>query len=322
MSSNASPISCAKRPARRSCTTTNPSSSSIVFSTSTGASQFRRRWRSTVASLTFIGAAGTVTGSKHLLTVGGKHLLIDCGLFQGPRRVGALNDAPMPIPAAQIDAVVITHGHLDHVGYLPKLVRDGFSGPIYCTPPTQAVMRIVLDDAARLQEELHDRGFHREHTHPSPPLYDERDVVRALAHVNPIALRTPFDVAGVATATFHEAGHIIGSAFASLEFEGRRVIFSGDLGRYNRPLLFDPEPLGDADAIVCESTYGDRDHPPEPLEALHHALLDGLARGGAIVIPAFAVERTQDILLAIGELQAREAALAHIPVHLDSPMAE
>lgn len=274
-----------------------------------------------MAELTFVGAAGTVTGSKHLLTIDGRHIFVDCGLFQGVVDVRALNDVPLPVPAAQIDAVVITHGHLDHVGYLPKLVRDGFSGPVYCTPPTQPLMQIVLDDAAHLQQELHARGFQHERPHAPPMYYDESDVTAAMRLVHPVALGQPFGVAGVAQAAYHNAGHIIGSAFVAFEAEGKRIVFSGDVGRYDRPLLYDPDPIGSADVLVSESTYGDRIHPPDPAEALHQTLLDAIERGGPIVIPAFAVERSQDILLAIGQLQQRDDKLARLPVHLDSPMA-
>lgn len=274
-----------------------------------------------MAELTFSGAAGTVTGSKHFLTVDGKHVLVDCGLFQGTVDVRALNELPLPVPAAEIDAVIVTHGHLDHVGYLPKLVHDGFSGPIYCTPATAAVMQIVLDDSANLQGHLHERGFQHERPHAPPPFYEQRDVDRTMTLVRTVELHREFSAAGIA-ATYFNAGHIIGSAFAALRVDGKRVIFSGDLGRYGRPLLFDPEPIGDADTIVCESTYGDRIHPPDPGDELRRVILAGAARGGAIVIPAFAVERTQDILLAIASAQRGDSRVAKVPVHLDSPMAE
>ncbi len=263
-----------------------------------------------MAELTFVGAAGTVTGSKHLLTIGGRRIFIDCGLFQGVVDVRALNDVPLPVPASEIDAVVITHGHLDHIGYLPKLVRDGFRGAVFCTPPTQGLMQIVLDDAAHLQRELHARGFNHERPHAPPPYYDESDVVAAMRLVQPVALDTPFAPAGVATATYHNAGHIIGSAFVALEFEGKRVVFSGDLGRYRRPLLYDPDPVGAADVIVSESTYGDRVHPPDPSEALRSTLDEATERGGPIVIPAFAVERSQDILLSH---RAKSRRATHAP---------
>jgi metallo-beta-lactamase family protein len=274
-----------------------------------------------VAELTFVGAAGTVTGSKHLLTLDGRHFFIDCGLFQGVVDVRALNDVPLPVPAKEIDAVVITHGHLDHIGYLPKLVRDGFAGPVYCTPPTQALMQIVLDDAAHLQQELHDRGFHHERPHAPPMYYEPADVVATMRLVRPAPLAQPFDLCGVATAAYHNAGHIIGSAFVAVEFGDKRVVFSGDVGRYQRPLLYDPDPIGPADVLVSESTYGDRMHPPDPSAALLDALVEAIDRGGPIVMPAFAVERSQDMLLTLAHLQERDERVARLPIHLDSPMA-
>lgn len=275
-----------------------------------------------MAEITFVGAAGTVTGSKHLLTVGGKRLFVDCGLFQGTKNITALNDAPLPVEPDDIDAIVITHGHLDHVGYLPRLVRDGFDGPIYCTPATQALMQIVLDDAAHLQEELLQRGFEHESPAAPPPYYTERDVARTMRLTRPIALATDFEPVAGTHAVYHNAGHVIGSAFVAFEVEGKRVVFSGDLGRYDRPLLYDPDPIGAADVLVCESTYADRPHPQDSLDELRSALLDALDLGGVIVMPAFAVERTQDLLLAIAALSEREPRIAALPVHLDSPMAE
>jgi metallo-beta-lactamase family protein len=272
-----------------------------------------------VAELTFVGAAGTVTGSKHLLTVGGKHLYIDCGMFQGTRQTQALNDAPLPIAPAQTDAIVITHGHIDHVGYLPKIVHDGYRGPIYCTPATAGLIEIVLEDAAHLQQYLTRRGYQNE-VHAPPPFYNDADVQATLKLLHTIPLETDFDVCGTAL-RYHNAAHILGSAFVDARIEGRRVIFSGDLGRYGRPLLYDPAPLDTADVVVCETTYGDRLHPPDALGDFEQILLAGIARGGAIVIPAFAVERTQDILYSIGILQGRHPELARTPVHVDSPMA-
>ncbi|HEY5257555.1 MAG TPA: MBL fold metallo-hydrolase [Candidatus Baltobacteraceae bacterium] len=275
-----------------------------------------------MAELTFIGAAGTVTGSKHLIKAGGKNLFVDCGLFQGVVDVRALNDAPLPIAPRDVAAVTITHGHIDHCGYLPKFVKDGFSGPVYCTPATAALMQIVLNDAAHLQGMLAKRGFQHERPHGPPPYYDQDDVDATMKLLHPTPLHVEFDLAGVAKATFHNAAHILGSAFAIVEVDGKRALFSGDVGRYDRPLLYDPEAIGAVDVMVCESTYGGQVHPPQPLEALRDALLAGVARGGAIVIPAFAVERTQDILLAIGQIQKTEPRLAKLPIHLDSPMGE
>jgi metallo-beta-lactamase family protein len=275
-----------------------------------------------VAEITFVGAAGTVTGSKHLLTAGGHRLFVDCGLFQGTKSVTALNDAPLPVEPDDVEAVVITHGHLDHIGYLPRLVRDGFSGPIYCTPPTQALMQIVLDDAAHLQEELLARGFQHERPIAPPSYYDARDVARTMRLVRPVALSAPFDPIPGVHATYHNAGHVIGSAFVALELEDKRIVFSGDLGRYDRPLLYDPDAIGAANALVCESTYADRAHPADSLAELRKALLGGIARGGTIVMPAFAVERTQDLLLGVATLARTDPTIAALPVYLDSPMAE
>ncbi|HYW54880.1 MAG TPA: MBL fold metallo-hydrolase [Dongiaceae bacterium] len=273
-----------------------------------------------MAELTFVGAAGTVTGSKHLLTVGDKHLYVDCGMFQGSRDTVALNDAPLPIPAAQTDAIVLTHGHIDHVGYLPKIVHDGFHGPVYCTPATAGLLEIVLEDAAHLQQHMAQRGLEHERARHIPAFYDDDDVQATLKLLKTIDLETDFEVCGVPM-RYHNAGHILGSAFIDARVEGKRVIFSGDLGRYGRPLLYDPTDLDTADVVVCESTYGDRNHPPDALGEFEKILLDGIARGGTIVIPAFAVERTQDILYSIGVLQGRDPEIARTPVHVDSPMA-
>jgi metallo-beta-lactamase family protein len=272
-----------------------------------------------VAELTFIGAAGTVTGSKHLLTANGRHVLIDCGLFQGTKDIVSLNSVPLPIKPNDIDSVIVTHGHIDHVGYLPKLVRDGFRGPIYATPATRALMRIVLEDAANLQAHLHARGLHEEAYAP-PAFYDDENVQETIQQTKPTPLDTQFQAAGL-TATFRNAAHIIGSAFAEFQIDGQTIVFSGDMGRYNRALLYDPQPIGEADALICESTYGDRVHPPDALGALEEQVAQGIARGGAIVIPAFAVERSQEILESIGELQRKNSTIAPVPVFLDSPMA-
>jgi metallo-beta-lactamase family protein len=273
-----------------------------------------------VAELTFVGAAGTVTGSKHLVSVDGKHFFVDCGLFQGTREVEALNHVPLPIPPAQLDAVVITHGHLDHVGYLPKLIRDGYRGPIYCTPPTAGVIEIVLEDAAHLQRHMHDRGFHHERSHSLAPFFTDGDVHATLRLLQPQPLESDFAVCG-ATLRYRNAGHIIGAAYIAMDCRGRRTIFSGDVGRYGSALLYDPAPLDSADTVVCESTYGNRIHSSDTLEQFRATLLAGIDRGGPIIIPTFAVERAQDLLVAIGRLQEDEPRIGALPVHLDSPMA-
>ena len=274
-----------------------------------------------MAEITFIGAAGTVTGSKHLVTSSGGRFLVDCGLFQGTAATEALNEQTLPVAPSDIDCVAITHGHIDHVGYLPKLVHDGFKGPVYCTPPTQALMEIVLADAAHLQTHLHGNGFKNEKPHSPPAYYNEDDVAATLKLIKTVDYDADFTLCG-SRLRFRNAGHIIGSAFIDATIEGKRVFFSGDLGRYNRPLLYDPsDPAASADVVVCESTYGDRIHPPQPLDDLKMALEAAIGRGGPIVIPAFAVERSQDILYAIGQLQTQDAQIANLPVHLDSPMA-
>lgn len=277
-------------------------------------------WRQAVAELTFVGAAGTVTGSKHLVSARGGRFYVDCGMFQGTRDIEALNAVAMPIPPNETDAIVITHGHLDHIGYLPKIVKDGFRGPIYCTPPTAAVMEIVLEDAASIQTHLHQRGFHHERAHVVPPFYLAKDVADALALVKAVPLDTPFSVCGVSM-HFREAGHILGSAFIDATIDGTRTIFSGDLGRYHRLLLHNPAPIGHADVIVSETTYGDRDHTGNEIDSLERVLLAALDRGGPVIIPAFAVERTQELLYAIGQVQARQPKIAQLGVHVDSPMA-
>lgn len=273
-----------------------------------------------MAELTFVGAAGTVTGSKHLLSLDGHRAFVDCGLFQGPREIEALNHEPLPVTPEELDAIALTHGHLDHVGYLPKIVRDGFRGPIYCTPPTADVAAIVLEDAASLQEHMRQRGYHRERCHGLAPFFTDADVHQAISQIKTVPVETDFDFCG-ATARYHGVGHIIGAAFLSVAFDGRKAIFSGDVGRYHTALLNDPTPLDGANTVVCEATYGDRQHPPESLAEFEKALLAGIERGGPILIPSFAVERSQDILFNIGALQRSNPRIAPVSVHLDSPMA-
>lgn len=273
-----------------------------------------------MAELTFIGAAGTVTGSKHLVATNGKHFFVDCGLFQGPREIEDLNHAALPVAPSQLEAVVITHGHLDHVGYLPKLVRDGYRGPIYCTPPTADVIEIVLEDAAHLQSHMHERGFHHERCHGLAPFFTDGDVHATLRQLKPVGLESDFVVCG-ATLRYHYVAHIIGAAYVEMECDAKRTIFSGDVGRYDSALLYDPAPLSSADTVICEATYGNRLHPPDSLEMLRTTLLAAIERGGPILIPTFALERAQDLLVAIGRLQDVEPGIAKLPVHVDSPMA-
>ena len=214
-------------------------------------------------SLTSLGGAGTVTGSKHLLNYDGRRLLIDCGLFQGPRELRELNWRRLEVEPASIDAVVLTHAHLDHSGYLPRLVKDGFDGPIYATPATIDVARLILLDSAFLQEKdaefANRHGFSRHR--PALPLYTRADAELALEKFRPVAFQELHDLGGDASLLFRRAGHILGAATAEIRLSGQTFVFSGDLGRYGDETMVDPEPVPHADYLVIESTYGDRLHP-------------------------------------------------------------
>ena len=275
-------------------------------------------------TLSCLGAASTVTGSKHLLESGGKRILVDCGLFQGLKNLRELNWRRLPVEAASIDAVVITHAHLDHTGYLPRLVRDGFRGPIVSTEATAAVAEIILRDSAYLQEreaDFRNRHHVTKHT-PAQPLYTGEDAERTLKLFTTRPFGTEFTLPdGGPTVTFRRAGHILGAATVDLAWAGRRIVFTGDLGRYNDPLMFDPEPVPAADYLVMESTYGDRLHEhTDVLETLAGVIDETVARGGTIVVPAFAVGRAQALLYHLWQLYCA-GRLADVPIYLDSPMA-
>jgi metallo-beta-lactamase family protein len=274
--------------------------------------------------LGFYGAAGTVTGSKFLIETEHSRLLVDCGLFQGLKELRLLNWEPTPFDPRSIDAVVLTHAHIDHSGYLPRLVKAGFGGPIYCTNPTADLVEILLLDAAKLQEEdaeyANRKGFSKHH--PALPLYDARDVQRTLRLLKAVNSRGQTEAAGFAV-RFYDAGHILGSSFLGISepASGHRFVFSGDLGRYNAPMQADPAPLPDCDTLVLEATYGDRNHPDEPMEdQVARAIMPALAAQGIVLIPAFAVARAQLLLLLIRRLMDA-GRLPRVPVHLDSPMA-
>ena len=274
-------------------------------------------------TLTSLGGAGTVTGSKHLLTNGDKRILIDCGLFQGLKNLRELNWAPLPVEPSSIDAVVLTHAHLDHSGYLPKLVRDGFRGRIYATAATHDVAELILKDSGHLQEKdaeyANRKGFSKHK--PALPLYGIRDAERALEFFSIVSFGKPVQLPGGATLMFRHAGHILGAATADIEWAGRRIAFSGDLGRYDDPMLFDPEPVRQADYIVVESTYGNRTHEPGDTTERLGAVIDRtIQRGGTVVIPAFAVGRAQSLLYHLWRLKTA-GRLSNIPIYLDSPMA-
>lgn len=274
-------------------------------------------------SLTSLGAAGTVTGSKHLIEADGRRLLIDCGMFQGLKVLRERNWAPLAVPPESIGALVLTHAHLDHSGYLPKLVRDGFDGPVFCSAATADLCDILLKDSARIAENDAEYANRRGHTKHKPalPLYTVRDAERALKQLQPIAFETETNVEGGAKIQLRRAGHILGAATVELNWQGRTILFSGDLGRYDDVFMPDPAPVDAADYVVVESTYGDRIHPKnDPMEALGAAVERTVRRGGTIVIPAFAVGRTQVLLYHLWMLK-QAGRIKSIPIFLDSPMA-
>ncbi|WP_406029626.1 MBL fold metallo-hydrolase [Nocardioides sp. NBC_00163] len=277
--------------------------------------------RSKHPALEFLGASGTVTGSRFLVTYGSDRLLVDAGLYQGLRELRRLNWAPFPVAPADLDAVVLTHAHLDHTGYLPRLVSDGFAGETMCTPGTAALAAIVLRDSAHLQEEdarVANEGGWSKHD-PALPLYTASDVERTLERLHPVGFGEPWPVGGMVV-TLQRAGHILGSAVAVVDVGGERVVFSGDLGRPGHPILLPPAPPPAASAMVLESTYGDRRHPPADPEALAGTVRRTVARGGVVLIPAFAVDRTELVLLELLRLR-RAGRIPKVPIFVDSPMA-
>ena len=277
----------------------------------------------TAFNLRFLGATATVTGSRFLVQAGAARVLVDCGLFQGYKPLRLKNWAPFPVDPRSIDAVLLTHAHLDHSGYLPRLVREGFRGPVYCTEATQALCGILLPDSARLLEEEagHANAVGSSRHHPAAPLYTEAEANAALRRLRPVAPETRVQVLAGLQASFRLQGHILGAASVALECEGRRVLFSGDIGRSDDPLMFAPKAREAADFIVVESTYGDRRHPSADLGAeLAQALAPVLAKGGVVVIPAFAVGRAQLLLHELTRLQSA-GELPQVPLYLNSPMA-
>ena len=274
-------------------------------------------------ALTCLGGAGTVTGSKHLLTDGARRILVDCGLFQGLKNLRELNWQHLDVDPASIDAVVLTHAHLDHCGYLPRLMLDGFRGKVFCTPATHELARLILLDSAWLQEKdaeyANRKGFSRHR--PALPLYRVVDAERVLDRFEPVPLHTDIALPGGAGLRLRRAGHILGAASAQIDIGGRRMAFSGDLGRYDDPVMHDPEPVPDADYVVIESTYGNRRHDrADPVDALGAVIERTVRRGGTVLIPAFAVGRAQSLIHDLWLLR-RRGGLDLTPVYLDSPMA-
>jgi metallo-beta-lactamase family protein len=281
--------------------------------------------------LSFFGAAQNVTGSRYLVETNGSRLLIDCGLYQ-ERELLARNWEPFPVPPESIDAVLLTHAHLDHCGLLPKLVREGFTGPIYCTAPTAEIAGIVLLDSAHLQEEdaeykrkRHEREG-RKGPYPEVPLYTTEDAEAVSPLFSPTTYEKPLRLGDGLEATYHDAGHILGAANIVLRIkqngDERRILFSGDVGRRDKPILQDPAVIEKADYVVVESTYGDRIHRDrrEIDDALADIVNSTKNAGGNIVIPSFAVERSQELLYHLSTL-LREKRIPRLPVFVDSPMA-
>jgi metallo-beta-lactamase family protein len=273
--------------------------------------------------LTFLGAAQTVTGSRYLLEAHGKRVLIDCGLFQGTRNLRLRNWAPLPFPADTLDAVILTHAHIDHCGYLPVLTRNGYRGPVYCTPGTADLCGVMLRDSARLQEE--DAAFANRHGfskhHPALPLYTLEDAEAALRLIGPREFDTPVSLDEHLGFRLLPAGHILGAASVVLCCGHTVIAFSGDLGRPDDPIMRAPTPLAHADYLVVESTYGDRLHTAlGPEDELADLFARTFARGGVVVMPCFAVGRAQEVLYYIAHLK-ETGRMANVPVFLDSPMA-
>jgi metallo-beta-lactamase family protein len=275
----------------------------------------------------FLGGAGVVTGSKYLIDLGDFEFLVDCGLFQGGRKLRELNWDKFPMPLNALEAVVLTHAHLDHIGYLPRLVQQGFKGPIYCTEATAELAKILLLDSGKLQEEeaeyARKKGYSR-HENPQP-LYTKADAEAVFPQFVPQLFEKPFSIHPAVTVTFFHAGHILGASIVKFLIQGehhtKRLVFSGDLGRYKDPLLFPPTRIPKADILWIESTYGDRKSSVlKPEEEMARAIRDTFDRGGLVIIPAFAVGRTQLLLYHLYQLMEK-GKIPKVPIFTDSPMA-
>ncbi|MDB5104910.1 MAG: beta-lactamase domain protein [Fibrobacteres bacterium] len=273
--------------------------------------------------ITFLGAAGTVTGSRYLIEFSGRRILVDCGLFQGLKSLRLRNRERFPIAPSSVDAVLLTHAHLDHSGYLPRLVFEGFKGPIYCSSATRDLSRILLLDSAHIQEEEaeHARGHgYSKHAHPEP-LYTVAAAEQTLRQFESVAWAEPLALNGGLKATFLRAGHILGASMIHLRHERVTATFSGDLGRPRDPMMAPPSPLPPSDYLVIESTYGDRKHEDvDPAAELDGLISRAKGNGGVILIPSFAVGRTQSLLFQLWSLK-KAGRLQGLPVFVDSPMA-
>jgi metallo-beta-lactamase family protein len=273
--------------------------------------------------LTFLGGVGTVTGSKYLLDVKGVRLLIDCGLFQGFKRLRLRNWEPFPVDPATIDAVILTHAHIDHSGYVPLLVKKGFTGPVYCTESTRDLCNILLPDSGHIHEK--DAKFAQKHKISSHkktlPLYTLKEAKTSLEQFQSLSFEDTHNVADGVKVRFRYAGHILGAAIVELDVNGMKIVFSGDLGRYDDATMVDPAVVTQSDYLLVESTYGNRHHSQtNPEDELAEIIGRTAARGGSVIIPSFAVGRTQSLMFHLWQLkQARR--IPDIPIFLDSPMA-
>jgi metallo-beta-lactamase family protein len=272
----------------------------------------------------FLGATGTVTGSKYLVQAGAKKVLIDCGLFQGLKQLRLRNWAPVPVDPREVDAIILTHAHIDHSGYLPFFVKSGFSGKVYCSAVTRQLCDILLPDSAHLQEEeakyANRKGFSKHK--PALPLYTQAEAHAALRLFEPVEFHEDVDLGKGVRFRLARSGHILGSSIVSLEAEGRLLVFSGDLGRSDDAIMHSPEAVARADYLIVESTYGNRLHThQDPTPVIGEILNRTFARGGVVVMPAFAVGRAQTLMYYVAKLKAAGTIPADVPVYLNSPMA-
>ncbi len=278
--------------------------------------------KNTKISIKFLGAAGTVTGSKYLLTIGEHHILVDSGLFQGVRELRRRNWDEFPFPPGKIDTILITHGHLDHVGYLPRLVKQGLKCPVYCTEPTAGLMEVILKDTAKIQEEdaYHANKFKYSKHEVAVPLYDLKDVEKTLPFIESVPIDKSFSLDDDITVKFRKNAHILGASFIEMNVGGKRIVFSGDIGRPGDPMLQHREKPEHADVLFVESTYGDRNHPSQSTEeVLEEIVQHAVSMHGPLIVSSFTVDRAQDFMYAIWKLK-QSGKIPDIPVYLDSPM--
>lgn len=272
-------------------------------------------------SITFLGAAGTVTGSKYLLKTPTKNILIDCGLFQGLKELRLRNWDVLPIDVSSIDLVILTHGHLDHVGYLPLLIKQGFRGKIFATEPTVEIAKLILLDSAKIQEEDAERANRNNYSKhkPAKPLYDTKEAEAVFPFFESKPLKSPIEIDNYIWLQFRYNGHILGACFIELKIKNKTIVFSGDIGRIDDPLMYETEYPETADVIVMESTYGNRLHSEDPKQLLADEINKAALQQGTIIIPSFAVERTQLIMFLLWQL-SNEKKISKIPIYMDSPM--